>query len=127
MSQVALTVNVTTTGSAGSATGSATTPPIWGYLYKVKVDYHASAPATTTVDVDEANGSARKVIDLAGANTDVTFHPRLEVQDKTGADASAFEQFWFQGEKLTVAVAASDALTNAVIVTLYIDGRVGSS
>lgn len=119
MSIVTQTVTVTTTGTAGSATGTATSEPISGQLLAVKVDYHASAPGTTTVDVDEVGGMARKLVALAASNTDIVFHPALQATDNTGTPiAGAYVQPYIPGRRVTVTVALSDALTAAVVVTL---------
>lgn len=115
-------LKVTTTGSAGSATGSASTEmPIRGAIWEIKIDYHASAPNTTTVDIDEVDGMARKILDLAGANTDAVYRPRQVTHTNTGTAGTAYtEPFLITNRRLTVSVAASDALTDAVVVTLIV-------
>lgn len=112
-------LRVTTTGSAGSATGTADSIPLYGLLMAVHIDYHASAPATTTVDIDELSGGSRKLLDKAASATDVTHYPRVQVQDNTGAAISgAYEPFFLNGIPVRCSVAASDALTDAVIVRI---------
>jgi len=91
-------VAVTTTGSAGSATGTADSNPITGELLAVFVDYNASAPATTTVDLDEVGGAGRKLLDKAANATDVTHYPRVLMQDNTGANLTGvYERFALAG------------------------------
>lgn len=115
-------VSVTTTGSAGAATGTATTEPINGELVAVRIDYHASAPNTTTVDLDEVGGAARKLLDKAGSATDVTHYPRVLMQGNTGSDLTGiYERYALAGRAVRVTVAASDALTAAVVVTLLVE------
>lgn len=115
-------VTVNTTGSAGAATGSGSTLPINGKVLAVKVDYHASAPATTKVDVDENGGMARKVLNKAASNTDATHYPRLQMQDTSGTPvAGIYEPIALAGRKLNIAVTASDQLTAAVVVTVMVE------
>ena len=115
-------VQVTTTGSAGSATGNTTSPTINGLVHSVSVDYHASTPGTTTVDLDEVGGMGRKLLDLAGANTDITYYPRLLAQGGTGANLTGiYDRQAIAGRPIKVTVAASDALTNAVVVYIVVE------
>jgi len=114
-------LNVPTTGEDGAATGTAETDlPVWGAIWEIVVDYHASAPNTTTVDVDEVGGAARKILDLAAANTDAAYRPRHVPHGTTGtAGSSATEPILVQGRKLKATVDLSDALTNCVTVYIY--------
>jgi len=116
-----IVVRVTTSGSAGAAGGNAESPPIAGEIVAVHLNYDASAPATTTVDVDEVDGPARKVLDKAASTTDVTHYPRVQMQDNTGTPvAGVYERFVLGGRKLKVTVALSNALTDAVVATIII-------
>lgn len=116
-----ISVLVTTTGTAGAATGTADSEPIHGEIVAVKLDYHASAPVTTTVDLDELGGAARKILDKAASNTDVVHYPRVLMQGITGADLTAwYERHVLAGRKVRVTVALSDALTGAVTATLIV-------
>ena len=114
-------VVVNTTGSAGSATGTADSDPIAGELLAVYIDYAGTAPGTTTVDLDEVGGAGRKLLDKAASATDVTHYPRVQMQDNTGANvAGVYERFALAGRKVRVSVAASNALSPAVTVTLLV-------
>lgn len=114
-------VPVTTTGSAGSASGSADSPPIMGELLAVKLDYDGSAPATTKVDLDELGGAARKILNKAASATDVTHYPRVQMQDNTGANLTGiYERFFLAGRKVRVAVTSSNALAPALTVTFLV-------
>lgn len=116
-------VTVTTTGTAGSATGTGQSEPINGELVAVKVDYNASAPATTTVDLDEVGGAARKLLDKAASTTDAVHHPRVLPDDNAGTPLTGiYELFALAGRRIQVTVAASDALDPAVDITLIIRG-----
>ncbi len=56
-------IHVTTTGSAGSATGTGTSDElVTGYIEAVLHDFHASAPATTDSTVAEVGGLARTIL-----------------------------------------------------------------
>lgn len=121
MSYYEITVPVPTTGTAGNATGNQSSPPIRGEIVAVFVKYDPAAPATTTVDVDEVEGPARKILDKAASNTSVTHYPRTQAQDTTGANiAGIYDCIVLGGRKVKVTVAASDQLSPAVTVTLII-------
>jgi hypothetical protein len=114
-------VIVTTAGSAGAASGTGTSEPINGAIESVTVDYGA-APATTTVDLDEVDGPARKILDLAAGNTDGTRYPRVQMQDNTGAALTGiYESFKLAGRKITVTVAAAN---DANIITVTIIAKI---
>ena len=115
------TLKVTTTGDAGLATGTKTSdfelrPSI---LDAVKVDYHASAPATTDLTISEAGGLGRTLLTLSNINTDGTYYPRHTTHDNVGADAGSKAPYIIEG-KITVALAGCDALVDAVTVSLQI-------
>jgi hypothetical protein len=109
------TVKVTTTGSAGSASGSAETIPIEGFLLDMYIDYHASAPATTDVTIsDPVFGNLLVVSNNA---TDGKYAPREPNCDAAGAANGLYDLIPLNS-KLTVAVAQANALTDCVVVTL---------
>lgn len=115
-------VTVTTAGTAGSATGTGLSDTINGQLLAAHINYHASAPGTTTVDLDEVGGPGRKLLDKAGSNTDITHYPRVQMEGTTGSGLTGiYEPFALAGRKVQVSVAASDALTGAVVVTLIVE------
>lgn len=118
-------IKVTTTGSAGSATGSTTgTFQARGYLMGVRLDYNASAPATTIVTITEAGGMKRTLLTAPASATDVTFNPQALVNKNDGTSAAVYFPFYLDGVNITVAVSASDALTDAVEVLLSIAGDI---
>lgn len=121
MHVVEYAVPVTTTGSAGSATGTVDSPPLRGELLAVKVDYDATAPVTTKVDLDELGGAARKILNKAASATDAVHYPRVQMQDNTGAALTGiYERFILAGRKARIAVTASNALPAAVTVTFLV-------
>ena len=119
-------IAVTTTGNAGSATGSAKTDnPVYGYVLGIHVNYHASAPATTDLDLTELaldqSTDRRTLLDLDDTNTDGMYYPAVEVQDSAGSGVGSYWPVFIAGRYLQVALAQCDALTNAVVVTIIMD------
>lgn len=111
-------VPVTTTGSAGSATGTATSETIIGELIDVYLDFHASAPATTDVTIAFAQGG--NILVGADSGTDGRFAPRQKAVDNTGAAITDSNDRFVLNSPITVAVAQSDALTNAVVAYIKV-------
>lgn len=118
-------IDVTTTGSAGSATGTQDSEPLHGVLEAVEIDYLSTAPNTTTVDIDtlkQGDATDVKVLDKAGSNTDITHYPRKQLEDNTGtAITGQYGRFVLTGRKVRVSVAASNALVPAVRVRLILE------
>lgn len=111
-------ITVATTGSAGSATGTATIGIGPCRLHAVQLDYHASAPATTDVTITNAG---RTVATRSNSATDVIQLPREQVVDTSGSPVTgAYDKPYLNGV-VTVAVAQSDALAPAVTVTLVLE------
>lgn len=111
-------VPVTTTGANGSATGTAKLN-IVGYIESIKVDYNGSAPATTTVDIDESGGMGRKLLDLAASATDVVVYPVVNNTNNAGAAVTGiYTRYFVPNTPVTITVAASNALAPAVTVTI---------
>jgi len=116
-------VAVTTTGSAGSASGTGYSGLVNGEIRALYVDYHASAPAgstdvTITVDSDDQHPSI-PVYASTNSATDAWVYPTVEQTDTAGAGVSAYQNVVGQG-RLKVVVAQCDALTNAVVVYAYV-------
>lgn len=117
----AIPLVVTTTGSAGSASGGAMEPIPGGFgrVVAVDVDFHASAPATTDVTLTAAG---RTILAVTNSATDKTYYPRHAVQTSAGADiASRNEEAPVAFDDLTVAVVQSNALDPAVTVTVILE------
>lgn len=111
-------IPVTTTGSAGSATGTGTLAfkVDMGAIDAIKIDYHASAPATTDVTISEVDGKLEQTLLAVTDNaTDGTYYPRHAIHDNAGAEISGAGLYTVEGQ-IQVAVAGCDALTNAVVV-----------
>lgn len=113
-------IPITTTGSAGSATGSGTSAAINGVVYEIYVKYHASAPATTDVTISESGGAARTILTLTNVNTSGAKPAYVAVVDATGTALTSYIGRALAGRAISVSVAQCDALTNAVEVYAYI-------
>jgi len=114
---------ISATIAAGATSASAYSIPIRGKVLAVGVDYPTH---TCTVDLDsDGEASAQKVLDLAAANTDITYYPRTSSQDNTGADVTfdgtneIYEPFVVYGRiKLSL---ASGTATETVTVYLMVE------
>lgn len=113
-------IPITTTGSAGSATGSRASVAINGLILSIYVKYHASAPATTDVTISETDGATRTFLTLTNTNTSGEYAPYVAVVNATGTAQSAYIAHALAGRSITVSVAQCNALTNAVEIYAYI-------
>src|SRR5512136_1425534 len=102
-------VAITTTGVAGSATGSGKLQ-VMGHIEWLYFDFHASAPATTDVTVSYADTPpGGNVLALANTATDALKFPRAACVDSANAAiTNSFTRFPVWGD-LNVAVAQCDA------------------
>jgi hypothetical protein len=114
-----ISIPVTTTGSAGSATGSASATVI-GAIVSVALDYHASAPATTDVTISQA-APLGNILVVSNSATDTTVAPRRTglVDSANAAITGSYDTFYLNGP-VTVSVAQSNALDPAVTAVLTI-------
>lgn len=120
------TIPVTTTGSAGSATGTAskqTSRP--GVIRFVAVDYHASAPATTdlVIKADDTNGAT--LFTVTNSATDITAKPVAMPGVDEGNAATAATDLGAGGfpysTGIFVSLAQSDALAPAATVSVWVE------
>jgi hypothetical protein len=116
MSQICYeTIKITTTGSAGSAAGSAESVPIQGFLLDVYLDYHASSPGTTDLTVTDPTFGT--IFTLSNCNTDGWYAPRKQTSDGTGVATGMYDLIPINAA-LTFALAQADALTDCITITL---------
>lgn len=112
-------ITVTTTGSAGSATGTGqTTRPVNGCLIAVHLDY-TSLPATTDVTIATATAPVQTLLTKTNANTDAWVYPRVLLQDTSGANLTALYDELSIDDYVTVSVAQADA--GSLVVTLLVE------
>lgn len=106
-------VAVTTTGSDGSATGQSNSKLIRGWIEDIFLEQHASAPGTDdiTISYEDRGGNILVVTDLSA---DALYHPRAKPVDNANAAITNAHTNFFVDGLITVAVAQSDALTDAV-------------
>lgn len=118
----AATVAVTTTGSAGSATGNADSPQIRGEVLGLWVNYHASAPGTTDITITDKL-SGQTLYSKANSATDVYIPLRVFglKSDGTALTSDVTPQKYAIAAGINVALAGCDALTDAVKVTLVVE------
>jgi hypothetical protein len=113
-------LRVTTVGSAGSATGSATTRmPVNGKIYAVHTDF-TTQPATTDTTLTSTLPT-QTILTLTNTGTDALDYPRVLLQGATGADLTTVYDKFIVAGYLTVTVAQGDAITDGVIVTIYLE------
>ena len=120
-----LPIRVTTTGSAGSATGTGQTArPVRGRVLGVYFNFHASAPGATTDTTLRTKGQAApsyNIVALTNTVTDIYVAPAAKPVDSANAAiTNAFVPF-VVADYLEVAVAQCDALTDAVVATVIVE------
>lgn len=111
---------ITTTGSAGTATGSATSGILTGYIYDIYLDYDAAAPNTTDVTVAYATPGGGNILVKSNSATDTLYAPRKAACDNAASALTWYEPYYVNGT-LTVSVAQCDAITAAVTATIRYD------
>lgn len=110
---------VTTTGTAGSATGSATSETLFGELLDVYLDFHASAPGTTDTTIAYATRGGNILV-VTDSATDVLIAPRQKVVDNANSAITNSHDRFFLNGPITVSLAQADALTNALVAYLRV-------
>jgi hypothetical protein len=114
-------LKVSTTGSAGSASGSAILAAPLSELVAMYVDYHASAPATTDLTLTApGNPASVTVLTLTNNATDGWYYPKAQKHDNTGSAVTGDYADPVVHSHLNLALAQCDALTDAVVVTFYL-------
>ena len=111
---------VTTTGTAGSATGAASSKAITGELLGFALDFHASAPGTTDITITGAT-TARQLYAKTNSVADVFIAPAVLSVDNAGSALASdiTPRKLCVGEAITVTLAQADALTNCVQVYAF--------
>jgi hypothetical protein len=119
------TLRINTTGTAGSATGSATTTHTPGEVLGIYIDYSASAPVTTDIVIaggdNDANHTPGNIYALANSVTDAYVIPgRFAVTNADGALTSMVTPSRpYYGHPITASLAQCDPLTDAAKVTIF--------
>ena len=118
-------MTINTTGSAGNATGSATTNVrggISGFLYSVVVKPNTSGWASTTdITFTEAEAPGRALLTLTNKNSALASYPvRIAEAGTDGAALSTYAPFALAGSQITVSLAQANAQTPALEVWFYV-------
>ncbi len=114
-------LKVSTTGSAGTATGSSVLALPISELVAIYVDYHASAPSTTDLTLTSpGNPASVTILTLTNVNTDGWYYPKVQKHDNAGAAITGdYADPPIHGN-LQIDLAQADALTDAVVTTVYV-------
>lgn len=120
----AIRIAVTTTGVAGSATGTGDTgsPPIRGEVLGVYLNFHGSAPATTDTTLrTKGNGvPSYNLLVVTDSATDGFFAPRAKPVDNANSAITNAHAPFVVSDVLEISVAQCDALTNAVVAHVLV-------
>ena len=112
---------VSTTGSAGSATGSGILTVPYAELLALYVDYHADAPATTDLTISSpGNPASVTLLTLTNVNNDGWYYPKVQQQDSSGSAVSGGYSHPLVHGSLLASLAGCDPLSNAVVITFYL-------
>jgi hypothetical protein len=111
---------ITTTGVAGSATGSQTLL-VHGEILTVVLNFHASAPGTTdtTIAFADSGGNILVVTDSA---TDAVVHPRGTCVNASNSAITNSHTPFASAQGVTISLAQCDALTAALVATITYRG-----
>lgn len=119
-------IDITATIAAGETTATATSETFHGKILKVAVNYPTN---TVTVDLDTVGEQkTQKIMDLAAANTDVVYYPRvaledyqgtaLDLSDAQGGDTAVYGCFNVFG-KVTLSLASGTAEESVTVSITY--------
>jgi hypothetical protein len=108
-------VSITTTGGAGSATGTATIEECNGFLLDVFLNWHASAPSSSVVKITDKDGV--ELLDAPAGNTDIRYAPRKDICSDHGVATGLYDMHPLNGD-LTVTVTLSNALTACLVAKI---------
>lgn len=123
-------VRITTTGSAGSAVGTAQVSTGPGRIVALAVDYHASAPATTDLLIKADTTAGVTLFTNSNSATDIALSPvgTTAVDETRAATQGAGSVTQLDATSggfpiragFFVDIAQCDALTDAVIVDVWV-------
>jgi len=113
-------VTVTTTGGAGVASGNSDSSRIVGEILGLLINYHASTPNTADITIKTKTGSVN-IYAKSNTTTDAFSAPVIFGVDAANSALSSdvTPQHYCVADKINVALAQGDALTGAVVVTIF--------
>lgn len=116
-------IRVTTTGSAGSASGDGySAGPLHGEIAAIVVNYHTDAPATSDLTlICEADDKhdAITLYSKSNSKTDATVYPHAQATDNLGAAITGWYVPLIASGRLKASLAQCDPLTDAAVITVY--------
>jgi len=114
-------IKVSTTGSDASATGSLVVALPYCELLAGYFNYHASAPGTTDTTVSSPGDPVSvTLLTITNSVADAWYYPGIQMDGNTGsAITGAYVPALIHGN-LLVELAGSDALTDALILTIFV-------
>lgn len=122
MSVRSTVVRVTTTGSAGSASGTGVTDHvISGYFLGANINFHASTPATTDTTIRTTTAPTYNLLAVSNSATDAFIQVAGKPVDNANTAITNAHAPIPVNDRITVALAQADALTDAVVVELFWD------
>jgi len=114
-------IKVSTTGSDASATGSLVTALPYSELLAVYMNFHADAPASTDTTLSSPGDPVSvTILTVTNSATDAWFYPTHQLDDASAsAITGAYIPAIIHGNLLTE-LAGSDALTDALTMTIFV-------
>jgi len=114
-------IKVSTTGSDASATGSKIVPLPYCEILAARMDFHGSAPASTDTTLSSPGDPVSvTLLTITNSATDAWYYPSIQLDDNSGsAITGAYVPAVVHGN-LLVELAGSDALTDALTLTLFV-------
>jgi len=117
-------IAVTTTGDNGSATGTGySTRAVNGEVRALQIDWGATAPGTSDIDVvveSDDNRPEVTLYDKDDSAADAWVYPKVQSTDTGGSAISGEYQHPLANGRLKVAVAGCNALDPAVTVYAFV-------
>jgi hypothetical protein len=107
---------ITTTGTNGSASGSATVNSVNGRIVAIYLDY-TNQPNTTDVTIATSAAPIKTILTRSNSGTDGWFYPRVLLQDTSAADLTTVYDTIPVDGNITVSVAQGDS---AATLAFYI-------
>lgn len=108
------TIDITTAGVAGSATGTGKTPvPVNGRIGAIKIDFTSQAGTADTTITDELG---QTILALTNTNTDGWWYPHPDIHDPTGNLMNKHTVPFITTGYITASVAQSNAGTVAITI-----------
>ena len=114
-------IKVSTTGSDASATGSLVVALPYCELLAAYLNFHADAPASTDTTLSSPGDPvAVTLLTVTNSATDAWYYPSIQLDDNSAsAITGAYVPAIIHGNLLTE-LAGCDALTDALVMTIWV-------